>query len=100
MNVRGRVLAVRGALLAESRRLGKPDALPTPGALLESLAGELEDVALELLDLGVLDLDGPLADGPAEVAAQEAEDFDAADTVELEVPEWVPRAKPQTGRDR
>lgn len=83
MNVRGRVLAVRGALLAEARRLGRPDALPTPGALLESLAGELEDVARELLDLGVLELDGPLADGPAEVQAAEDAAFEAQDTQPL-----------------
>jgi hypothetical protein len=59
VNVRGRVLTVRGTLLAEARRLERPNAGPTPGSLLESLAVELEAVAEELAGLAFVPSDGP-----------------------------------------
>lgn len=57
MSLRGRVLSIRGTLLAESRRLQLPCALPTAPGLLESLALELESVAEDLASLAVIDTD-------------------------------------------
>lgn len=85
-NLRGVVLNVAGTLRAEALRASLPTATPTEPSLLDALAAELEDVARAMLELGILDLDGPLADGPAEVEAKEA-DFDAADTLEIDTRE-------------
>lgn len=87
--LRRRLLVWRMALKAHARRVrsGAFDAHSLSQDL-EHMAEEAGSLAIDLLSL---ELDGVVADGPAEQEAREEDEFSSADTIPIGLP--VPKAK-------